>query len=169
MCSKASLLLRIVIHSTKDIALKTIYTINIGVTASGVLSVSLVPSPPHRVWYRGDIQWIQGRFLNVVGFRQALLMESVCDSHFSPAQHSSLHLSDSRLIQDFAINFQSLFCGVTECYNWERCPRWVQFRESLGERPLHWCEWESVHVEWLCSLFLLFFQEECFTFSHTIV
>lgn len=57
VCSKASLLLSIVIHSTKDIALKTIYTINIGVTASGV---SLVPSPPHRVWHRGDIQCIQG-------------------------------------------------------------------------------------------------------------
>lgn len=133
---------------------------------------ALAWSPLHHTGYghRGDIQWIQGRFLNVVSFRQALHKESVCDSHFSSAQHNSLYLSDSRLIQEFAINFQSIFRGVTECYNWEHCPRWVRLRESLEERPLHWCEWESVHVEWLYSLFLLFFfQEECFIFSHTIV
>lgn len=123
VCSKASCLLSLFICSTRGIALKTIYTINVGATTSEVLGVSLVPSPPgaqrRHLSNPGKIpQWGWCS----PGFTE--LMKSVFGSHVSSAQQlapvrQQAYPGSTFLVQ-VATKFQTLFCGVTESYYWER-------------------------------------------------
>lgn len=85
VCSKASCLLSLFIRSTRGIALKTIYTINVGETPCGVLGFSLVPSSPGaQKRHPADPGQIPQCGWCLPGI--TVLMKSVCGSHVSSAQ-----------------------------------------------------------------------------------